>query len=55
MDYQRTSVSRLNAHIVLATKYRYKVLDSDKKIRCKKIIKQICESEDVEILKGVVR
>ena len=57
MENQRTSshtVSRLTAHIVWATKYRYKVLDGDKKIRCRTIIKQICESEDVIILKGVV-
>jgi putative transposase len=57
MEYQRTSghtVSRLIAHIVRATKYRYKVLEVDKNLRCRKIIRQICESEDVEILKGVV-
>jgi putative transposase len=57
MEYQRTSghtVSRLTAHIVWATKYRYKVLEGDKKLRCRTLIKQICESEDVEILKGVV-
>ena len=57
MEYQRTSghtVSRLTVHIVWATRYRYKVLDGDKKIRCRTIIRQICESEDVEILKGVV-
>jgi putative transposase len=57
MEYQRTSghtVSRLTAHIVWSTKYRYKVLDGDKRQRCRTIIKQICESEDVVILKGVV-
>ncbi len=57
MNYQRTSghtVSRLTAHIVWATKYRYSVLEGDKKLRCRTIIGQICESEDVVILKGVV-
>ncbi|MGD8782414.1 MAG: transposase, partial [Ignavibacteria bacterium] len=55
MKYQRSSVdrvSRLTAHIVWSTKYRYSVLEGDIKIRCRTIIKQICESEDVVILKG---
>ena len=57
MAYQRTSghtVSRLTAHIVWSNKYRYSVLEGDKKHRCRTIIRQICESEDVVILKGVV-
>ncbi|MGD8782322.1 MAG: IS200/IS605 family transposase [Ignavibacteria bacterium] len=57
MKYQRSSVdrvSRLTAHIVWSTKYRYSVLEGDIKIRCRTIIKQICESEDVVILKGVI-
>ncbi|MEK6495294.1 IS200/IS605 family transposase [Myroides odoratimimus] len=48
MKYQRTgghSVSRLTAHIVWVTKYRYPVLEGDI---------QICEAEDIQILKGVV-
>ena len=48
------SVSRLTAHIVWVTKYRFKVLDGDIQIRCRTLIKQICDSEDVKILKGVV-
>ncbi|NQY43904.1 MAG: IS200/IS605 family transposase [Legionellales bacterium] len=48
------SVSRLTAHIVWSTKYRYSVLEGDIQIRCRTILVQICESEDVEILKGVV-
>ena len=48
------TVSRLTVHIVWSTKYRYAVLEGDIKIRCRSIIIQICESEDVEILKGVV-
>jgi putative transposase len=57
MDFQRTnghSVSRLTAHIVWVTKYRYPVLEGDIKIRCRTILIQICEAEDVQILKGVV-
>ena len=54
---QRTSrhtVSRLTAHIVWATKYRYLVLQGDIKHRRRTILQQICEAEDVIILKGVV-
>lgn len=57
MDFQRTnshSVSRLTAHIVWVTKYRYAVLEGDIKIRCRTILIQICEAEDIQILKGVV-
>ena len=52
--YNGHSVSRLSAHIVWITKYRFKVLEGDIKIRCRTLIKQICDSEDVAILSGVV-
>ena len=48
------SVSMLTVHLVWSTKYRYSVLQGDIKIRCRSILIQICESEGVEILKGVV-
>ena len=54
---QRTSghtVSRLTVHIVWARKYRYSVLEGDIKQRCRTILRQICDVEDVIILKGVV-
>ena len=57
MEFQRTNghtVSRLTAHIVWVIKYRYPVLTGDVKIRCWSILIQICEAEDVQILKGVV-
>ena len=57
MDFQRTNghtVSRLTAHIVWVTKYRYSVLEGDIKIRCRTILIQVCEAEDIKILKGVV-
>jgi putative transposase len=57
MDYQRTNghtVSRLTAHLVWSTKYRYPVLQGDIKQRCRSILIQICEAESVEILKGVI-
>ena len=48
------TVSRLTVHIVWCTKYRYSVLKGDIKMRCRTLLIQICESEDVRILKGVV-
>jgi putative transposase len=45
---------KINSHIVWATKYRYSVLEGDIKTRCRTLLIQICESEDVQILKGVV-
>ena len=57
MNNQRTNghtVSELTVDIVWATKYRYSVLEYDIKIRCRSLLIQVCESEDVEILKGVI-
>ena len=41
-------------HLVWVTKYRYPVLKGDIQCRCREIIIQICDAEDVQILKGVV-
>ena len=48
------TVSRMTAHIVWATKYRYPVLRGDLQQRCRALLLQICDAEDVQILKGVV-
>jgi len=48
------TVSQMQAHIVWVTKYRYKVLTGDIQIRCRELIIQICDAEDIRILKGVV-
>jgi len=48
------STSRLTAHLVWTTKYRYHVLEGEIKVRCRNLIVQICDSEDIRILKGVV-
>jgi putative transposase len=48
------TTTRLTAHIVWVTKYRYHVLEGDIKVRCRDLIVQICDAEDVRILKGVV-
>ncbi|MFD0799553.1 IS200/IS605 family transposase [Maribacter chungangensis] len=48
------TVSRLSVHIVLSTKYRFTVLKGDIQMRCRTLLIQICDAEDVSILKGVV-
>ena len=48
------SISRLRAHIVWITKYRYHVLQGDVQKRCRAFLIQICNSDNVNILKGVV-
>ncbi len=48
------SVSWLTVHIVWVTKYRYHVLEGDVQLRCRELVHQICDSEDVRILKGVL-
>ena len=48
------SISKLSCHLVWATKYRYAVLQGDIQNRCRDLLIQICNSEDVHILKGVV-
>ena len=40
--------------MVWATKYRYPVLQGDIQHRCRDLLIQICNSENVHILKGVV-
>ena len=52
--YGSHTVTRLTVHIVWVTKYRYKVLEGDIKKRCRKLLIQICDAEDVRILGGVV-
>jgi putative transposase len=48
------TISRMTVHLVWVTKYRYPVLTGDIQIRCRSLIMQICDTEDVTILKGVV-
>jgi len=52
--YTNHTVSKLTAHIVWITKYRYKILTPDIKPRIRELIIQICDSEDVKIIGGVV-
>src|SRR6185503_2836352 len=46
--------TRMTARIVWATKYRYPVLKGEVQKRCRELRIQICDAEDVRILKGVV-
>src|SRR5579864_5036526 len=48
------TVTNLSVHIVFVTKYRYSVLTHDIQIRCRDLIRQICDSEDVHILAGAI-
>ena len=48
------SVYELHVHIVWSTKYRYGVLRGDVQKRCRDLIRQMCDSMDIRILKGVV-
>ena len=52
--YNGHTVSRMTVHVVWVTKYRYPVLQGDIQGRCRSLIMQICDTEDVSILKGVV-
>lgn len=55
-NYRRSShsVSNLTVHIVWVSKYRYHVLQGDIQKRTRDLIVQICNSENIQILKGVV-
>jgi len=55
-DYrsQGHTVTRLTVHLVWITKYRYKVLHGDIQKRCRELLIQVCDAEDVRILGGVV-
>lgn len=48
------STHSLQVHIVWITKYRYHVLQGDIQLRCRDILRQVCNSLDIQILKGVV-
>jgi putative transposase len=48
------SVNRLQVHLVWITKYRYHVLQGEIQQRCRDILRQVCNSLDIQIIKGVV-
>ena len=48
------SVYSLKVHLVWVTKYRYHVLQGSIQRRCRDILRQVCDANDIRILKGVV-
>lgn len=48
------TTTRLTVHIVWATKYRYQVLRGEIQKRCRDLVVQICDAEDIRILKGTI-
>lgn len=48
------SIHQLHVHLIWSTKYRYEVLRGDIQIRCRDLIRQTCDTLDIQILKGVV-
>jgi len=53
-SYGVHTVTGLTVHLVFVTKYRYPVLTGDIQRRCRDLVRQICDAEDVRILKGAV-
>ena len=41
-------------HLVWSTKYRYKVLHGDVRLRVREIIRQVCVENGVDIIRGVL-
>jgi len=41
-------------HLVWSTKYRYKVLQGDIRLRVRAILRQVCSQNGVDIIKGVL-
>jgi putative transposase len=48
------TVYELTVHVVFSTKYRYKVLEGEVQLRCRDLIRQVCDVLDIQIIKGVV-
>ena len=48
------TVYDLKVHLVWSTKYRYEVLTKDVGIRLRDLIRQTCDSHDIQIIKGRV-
>lgn len=53
-SYGVHTVTGLTVHLVFVTKYRYPVLTGDIQRRCRDLVRQVCDAEDVKILKGVI-
>jgi putative transposase len=55
-DYRHGAhtIFKIHLHLVWITKYRKKILEGDVAIRVRDVIREICRSENVEIIKGHV-
>ena len=56
MDYREGSHTKykIEYHFVWATKYRYGLLQGELAQRVRELIRQICEQQEIHILRGVV-
>jgi putative transposase len=45
---------KIEYHFVWVTKYRYQVLVGDVGLRVRELVRQTCEQQEIEILRGVV-
>lgn len=54
LRYSSHTVHELSVHLVFATKYRYPVLTGEIGVRARDLIRQVCDAQDVKIIKGVV-
>jgi len=56
MDYRYGShtVFKIQYHFVFVTKYRYQVLKGDIALKIRDLIRETCQTFEIEILKGVV-
>jgi putative transposase len=48
------TVTRLTVHLIWITKYRYPVIPGEVQKRCRELLIQVSDAEDVKILKGVL-
>ena len=54
LRYATHTVHDLSVHLVWVTKYRYPVLTGEVAQRARELIRQVCDSSDVRIIKGVL-
>ena len=56
MEYRQGShtVFRIQYHFVFVTKYRYQVLKGDIGLRARELIRETCNTSEIEIIKGVI-
>ena len=55
-EYHRCghSVCDLKYHLIRVTKYRFAVLEGEVAIRCRDLIREICQAREVSVVRGAV-